>query len=226
MDGIRKYSPPSVIGMFLVVGVMYTAGCTGPRPIIAPDDKELSMSNVGQSNRDGFTLRAIILSEEQGKRLLNVDVRRHALVPVLFGMSNPTGNPCLIRRDHFRLRIGELQIEPAFPGRAAALLRDSSRSQGAAWAGYLLFGVLAAPSIDAADRKEAASVEAHREVIFSEAHLPPGGTIAGYLFFESPSSLTKVRRLEMELRISGNTEDLISVQLSNPRTTPKGEPME
>jgi hypothetical protein len=103
------------------------------------------------------------------------------------------------------------------------LLRDSSRSKGAAWAGYLVFGILAAPSINVAEKKEASSVESHREVIFSEALLAPGGTIAGYLFFESSSRLTKLQRLELELRILGDTDNLIPVQLSNPYTTPKRE---
>lgn len=212
--------------MIVAAGMcMYAAGCTSPRQIIAPDPKELSMSNEGQTERDGFTFRATILGEEQAKRLLNVDVfASRSVVPILFVLTNQNKNACMIRREHFTLRTAQLRIEPALPGRAAALLRDSSESEAAIWAGYLVFGIFAAPSIDAAEKKETASVEGHRELIFSEADLPPEGTIAGYLFFESLPSVKKVQRLELELRILGDMENLISVQLHNPYRTPKGEP--
>lgn len=223
MHQLREFFPTSIMGLIIVITGLHTVGCTGPRQITAPNAKELSMSKPGESEREGVTLRAIILDEKQGKRLLCVDVTKHAVVPVLFVMSNQTENSYLIRREHFRLWIGQSRIEPALPGRAAALLRDSSRSQGAAWAGYLVFGILAAPSINTAEKKEAASVEAHRDVIFSETPLAPGSTIAGYLFFESPTPLKKVQWFEMVLRFSENTDYLISVQLSNPYTIPKGE---
>jgi hypothetical protein len=95
---------------------MYVAGCTGPREIVAPDAKELSMSNVGQSEREGFTLRATILDEKQVKRPLSVDVASRAVAPILFVMSNQNESPyLLIRREHFMLRIGQLRIEPVLP---------------------------------------------------------------------------------------------------------------
>ena len=222
MDQTRKFFPLSAIGLIIVaVGMcIFSIGCTGPRQIVAPDDKELPTSISEQSEQGGFTLRATILDEKQAKRLLGVDVASRAIAPILFVIGNQNENPYLIRRENFMLRIDQLRIEPALPGRAAALLRDSSRSQGAAWAGYLVFGIFAAPSIDAAEKKETASVEKHREVIFSEAHLPPGGMIAGYLFFESPFNLKKVQRLDLELSILGNAEKPIFIQLSNPYTTP------
>lgn len=226
MDHSTKFSRPSFIGLVTVaVGMcIFAAGCTGPRQIVAPDSRELSMSDEGQSERDGVTLRATVLGKEQTKRLLNVDVASRFMLPVLFVMYNQNKDPLVIRREHFALRIANLRIEPALPGRAASLLRDSSESEGAIWAGYLVFGIFAAPSIDAAEKKETASVEGHRELIFSEAQLSPGGTIAGYLFFESLPSLKEVQRLDLELRISGHIENLISVQLPNHYRTPKGGP--
>ncbi len=222
MDHLRKYPPPGVIGLMIVAtGIcMYLTGCSGPQQIVAPDASELSTSNVGQGQRNGLTLRAAVLNEEQEIRLLRVSIASRAITPILFIISNETEISHLIRREHFTLRIGQLHIEPALPGRAAALLGDHMGSQGAAVAGFLIFGILAAPGIDAAEKKEAASVEKHLEVIFSEANLPPGGTVTGYLFFESPSNLKKIQHFELELRIAGVPETLISVQLSNPYANP------
>ena len=223
MDRRRNSFSLSIIGLIIVIASVSAAGCAGPRQIAAPDAKELRISKVGETEQEGITLGATILDEDQVIRLLSVDVTRHDVVPVIFVMSNQAETSYLIRREHFRLEIGELHIEPVLPGRAAALLRDSSESQGAAWAGYFVFGILAAPSIHTAEKKETASVEAHREAIFSEAPLTPGSTITGYLFFESPTPLKKVQRFELELRISGNTDNSISVQLSNPYATSKGK---
>lgn len=222
MDQIKKFLPQNFIGLIIVAGLC-VAGCTGPQQIVAPDVRELSMSKVGQIERDGLTMRATILDEKQAERLLNVDITRRNVIPVLFVMSNETENSYSVRREHFALRIGKFCIEPTLPGRAATLLRNSSRSQGAAWAGYLVFGIFAAPSIDAAEKKEAASVEGHREVIFSQAYLTPSSSIAGYLFFEPPTSLKNVRWLNLGLHISGNTEDLVLIQLTNPYSTLLGE---
>ncbi len=82
-------------------------------------------------------------------------------------------------------------------------------------------GIFAAPSISAAEKKEAESVEANREVVFSEALLAPGGTIAGYLFFESPFPLKKIEQLELELGVSGDRRNAVSIQLSNPYREPE-----
>lgn len=223
MDRRGEILQKSVIGLIIVAGCMYIAGCSGPQRIVAPDAKELSVSKVREGEREGVTLRAVVLDEEQGKRLLGVDATKQSVVPVLFAINNQTENPYQIHRGHFILRIGQLCIEPALPGRAATLLCNTSQSQGAAWAGYLVFGILAAPSIDTAEKKEVASVEAHRELIFSEARVTPNGAITGYLFFESPLPPKKIKQIDLEFRISGDKEKLIAVQLFNPYAPPKGE---
>jgi hypothetical protein len=90
MDRPRRFSPSDVIGFMIIAAAMciYAAGCTGPRQIVAPDAKELSMSDEGRSERGGFTLRATILGKEQTKRLLNVDVASRSVAPVLFVITN------------------------------------------------------------------------------------------------------------------------------------------
>jgi hypothetical protein len=170
---------------------------------------------VGESSLNDITVQATVLDSEQTVRLFGADMARRGIIPVLFVMSNKTGNECAIRREHFTTRFGKSRIEPVLPGRAAALLGNSSWSRGAALAGFAV-GILAAPSIVAAEKNETAAVEAHREVIFSEARIPPGGKVAGYLFFESPAPFKGSGFLELELCLSGNRNDSITVQLSNP----------
>ncbi len=93
--------------------------------------------------------------------------------------------------------------------------------QLAASLGWLVLGPLAAPSIHAAGKHEAAVIEANRESVFTQAELPPGGTLAGYLFFEVPIAPAKIQLLELELRVfSGAAEDRIPVRLPNPYTDP------
>jgi hypothetical protein len=220
---MRKVLNPRFIALIILLVGVYGVGCTGPRQIVVPDAKEVFMAKAVQIEREGLKLQATVLDENQEKRLLAVNVGKRNVVPVLFVMSNQTEIPYRIRREHFALGIDQFRIEPALPGRAAVLLQDTSRSKGTAWAGLAVFGILAAPSIVAAERKEAASVESHREIIFSEVSLPPGGTIAGYLFFESPVPLRKVQKLELELRITGNNDKLIPIQLANPYATLKGK---
>jgi hypothetical protein len=86
------------------------------------------------------------LAKEQAQRLLGVDVTERSVMPVLFVMTNQTATPQLVLREHFSLRIDQLRIDPALPGRAATLLRDSSGVQHAAFAGFAL-GIFAAPII-------------------------------------------------------------------------------
>jgi hypothetical protein len=89
------------------------------------------------------------------------------------------------------------RLEPALPGRAATLLRDSSGSRNIALAGWLAIGIFAAPGIDAAEKKETAAVVANREVIFSVVEIAAGETIAGYLFFEISTAFAKIKLLAL-----------------------------
>ena len=171
---------------------------------------------MAQASRGSITVQAAVLNREQTARLFNLDMARRGVVPVLFAVNNETGSELLIQREHFAVRAGKSRIEPCLPGRAAALLNDSSGSRNAALAGWLIFGIFAAPQVASADKAEKAAVETNREIVFSQADLSPGGRIAGYLFFESPVRLKSLRFFELELCLSGNRDELITVQLANP----------
>lgn len=212
----KRFLYQKVIGLVAVLGVTCAAGCAGPQPITPPNVSELPTAHIAQGERDGLVLRAALLAKEQAQRLISVDVTGRSVMPVLFVMTNQTATPHLVLREHFSLRVDQLPIEPALPGRAATLLRDSSGVQHAAFLGWLVLGPFAIPSIHTAGKQEAAVVEANRELIFSQGHLPPGGTLAGYLFFEIPIVPAKIQLLELELQVfPGSAEDRIAVQLPN-----------
>lgn len=226
MSRIERFLYRKLIELVAVLGVIYAVGCAGPQPMTPPAVSELLTAHMGESERDGLVLRAALLVKEQAQRLLGVDVTERSVMPVLFVMTNQTPTPQLILREHFSLRADQLRIEPALPGRAATLLRDPSGVQLAASLGWLVLGPLAAPSIHAAGKQEAAVVEANRASVFTQAELPPGGTLAGYLFFEVPTAPAKIQGLELELRVfSGAAEDRIPVQLPNPYTDPNARLM-
>lgn len=215
MDAVRKGGVPCFgLSIIILLGICLS-GCAGPKQIARPNAGELS-SNVGEGVVDDIVFQAVVLNKTQAERLFKMDIARQGVIPVLFVMTNKSTADCHLLREHFTAHIGPAHVEPAMPGRAAALLRDSSGSAGAAWAGWAVLGVLAAPIIDAAEKNETSATEAHREVIFSSADLPAGGKAIGYLFFESPAPLTKLKQLGIEFCLSGNKNDSITVQLNNP----------
>lgn len=211
----RKGLLRSRVGLMVLVICICIAGCTAPKQITRPDSKEL-LETVAEGSHGDITVKAAVLDSEQADRLLNTNLARRGVIPVLFAMGNKAENKCTIRREHFTARVGNVRVEPTLPGRAAALLRNSSRSAGTALLGGAVLGILAAPSLDAAEQKEAAAVEAHREVMFSEANIPPGGMAAGYLLFESPTPIKDLGFLELELCVSGNKDESVTIRLPNP----------
>lgn len=56
MHRLRKYFSKSLIGLIIVITGLYTAGCTGPRQITAPDAKELSTVKPGESEKGGVII--------------------------------------------------------------------------------------------------------------------------------------------------------------------------
>jgi hypothetical protein len=215
MNQGRRASTCSPFLSVILLGCICLIGCTAPGPIARPDVSDLS-PRVRENSVNGIVFQATVLDGDQTARLFSTDMAQRNVVPVLFVMINRSEVSCTLRREHFTARFGPSGIEPAMPGRAAVLLRDSSGSRGAAWAGYALLGILAAPSIAAAEKMETAAIEAHRDIMFCHADLPPGGKVAGYLFFESPVPPRKLQLLDLELRLSGNRNDLITLRLSNP----------
>jgi hypothetical protein len=200
-----------------VLGFTCAIGCAAPRPITLPDVAELPSAYMAQGEQEGILLKATILPKQQARQLLGAPVAGRSVMPIFFAVTNNTVAPHLISRDQFSLQRGQLRIAPALPGRAAALLRNSSGSYGAALAGWLVFGIFAAPVIDVAEKQEAAAVEVNREIVFSEAHIPPGGTITGYLFFETPITFVKMQHLELGLRpVLDGAAAQIMVRVPNP----------
>lgn len=207
------------LSIIILLGVCLS-GCAGPKQIARPTVGEL-LSNVGEGMVGEIVFQASVLDKEQAGRLFENDMARKGVLPVLFVITNKSSADCHISREHFTAQMGPSRVEPAMPGRAAALLRNSSGSSGATMAGWLLLGVLAAPIINEADKSETSAIETHREVIFASADLPPGGKATGYLFFESPVPLTELKQLGVEFCLSGNRNESIAVQLKNPYATGK-----
>jgi hypothetical protein len=185
--------------------------------MVPPHEATPPLAYVTRVEGDGLVLQAALLTKDQSQRLLRVDAAARGVVPLLFVLSNKTTTTYTLRREHFRLRVNQEHLEPALPGRAATLLRDASGSRRAAWAGLLAIGILAAPGIDAAEKKETAAVVANREIIFSVADIPAGEMTAGYLFFEIFQALGKAPSLALELHVvSAGTSVPLMVELLNP----------
>jgi hypothetical protein len=199
----------------IILFIIMILGCASPKQIEQPDVRNLS-SRIGENTIDEIVIKAAVLDKEQTITLFNTDMEQRCVIPILFVVTNKSKVGCEIRREHFKAHLGISRIEPAMPGRAAALLRDPTGSMTAAWAGYILFGFLVAPSIDAADKAESAAIEEHRKVIFSSGHIPPGGSISGYLLFESPISLKSIKLFDLEYYLAGSKNKLTVVQLTNP----------
>lgn len=197
-----------------VLALLSCMGCASAQPIERPRADDL-MVGVAQGRDDRMRVSARVLNAEQSKAMLRAPASERDLVPVLFAVSNDGGAALPIRQDDFRLRIdGPRRIAPSLPGRAATLLRDERASTEAIWAGYLLFGVFAAPSIHSAEKKEADAVHRSHELLFSSLQIAPGDTAVGYLVFESPLPVDEVAAPVLEVHTpSGGTMEL---PLTNP----------
>ena len=214
---MRQHCWISTLRLLTVLSGVYAVSCAAPQPITPPSTDALPTAHAARVEHAGLALQAAVLAKDQAQSLLGVPVAARAVLPVLFVLTNHTPTPYTVLREHFRLWANQGRYAPALPGRAATLLRDSSGSQSAAIAGWLVLGIFAAPGIDAAEKKESAAVVANQTSVFSRAEVPAAGTVAGYLFFEVPRALATVQTLTLELQaFADGTGDLLSASLTNP----------
>lgn len=195
--------------------VVSAIGCSPARPIerATSDHRNRTPAVADAQSRLGLT--AMVLDETQSNALLHVSAGERDLLPVTFTITNGGSTPLSVRQDDFRLRLDDRRlIAPALPGRAASLLRDNSGSTGAMWAGYLAFGVLAAPALHDAEKTEEAAMRSSREVFFSSAEVSPGAALDGYLVFEIPVPVVGLD--EPVLQMSQPSGAPLEIYLSNP----------
>lgn len=191
------------------------AACSSPRPIQSPQ-LEHATGRATEVAAGPLILRATVLDEQQSDELLQVDAAERRLVPVLFVLANRGDAVLTVGQDDFRLRTDTGRgIAPALPGRAASLLRNEGGSTAAIWTGYATIGFLAAPAIDAAEKREEQAARASRGVLFSSDEVAPGESVVGYLIFESPLPVEELSELALAF-ITPNTADAVRLPLINP----------
>ena len=214
-------NPSSRALMTLAAGLLVQLGCSPAQPIRPAEGSALVATTSGHATSGALSIEASVLPEEQAKESLRVDPATIGLLPIAFVARNDGRDPWLLSQTDFRLGIDDLTKEaPALPGRAANLLRDPNEASAAIWAGYLVFGILAAPSINAAEGHERAAVESNYALIFKSATVAPGATQAGYLFFESPKAIDQIHHLNLTVTLVSRGTDTpaatIELDLINP----------
>jgi hypothetical protein len=185
-----------------IVAFTSGAGCSPARPIepASGDPWNVDTPSV-VDDQSRLALSAVILDAKQSHVLLHVSAVERDVLPLIFTVTNGGAAPFPVQQEDFRLRLDDgRRIVPALPGRAASLLRDDRASTGAMWAGYLVFGILAAPALHDAERREEAAMRASRQQIFVRAEVPPGSPLNGYLVFEVPVPVDTLNDPVLEMR--------------------------
>ena len=121
MDIINNALKSRRLVLIILFGCMFLLGCATPKQIARPDVGEHS-SRVGKGTINDVVIQAEVLDNEQAIKLFNINMARRSVIPVLFVMTNKSKVGCELRREHFKALLVSARIEPAMPGRAAALL--------------------------------------------------------------------------------------------------------
>jgi hypothetical protein len=206
----------------IAAALLTCAACSTPQVIEPPTAESLGARRVERSH-GGVRCSAMVLDDAESRDLLRVAAAERDLIALVFALTNLGDQPLPLQQNAFRLRINDTRrIAPALPGRAASLLRDETGSLEAMLAGALVIGPLAAPSIEAAYRREAYATNTSRELIFSATSVAGGNTGAGYLIFESPLPLDEISQLVLEMALP--SVGTIELPLTLPARTDPGLP--
>ncbi len=209
----------AVLALGLLSSLPMYVGCRTPRPIPEASMVDLDGENAGGAASAMVVLKAVVVGPQVAGRLFDADLAARSILPVVFAVTNSGTADLHLRREQFLLVVDDAHIEPVLPGRAANLLRADSEVDTATMIGFIAVGVLAAPSIDAAQRHQEAAVQGNLGRIFSDAEVAPAHTQVGYLFFETPRRLDQISTVRLQYTSQSPSEtppDSVIVTLANP----------